>query len=106
MELSPDDSERLKKVAVAAVALVAGGAIVKYIWEQDRTKGYVYDLRESGSALIGLVGEIAERPIQFSGKVIRDRGKVSRFEPDDVSFDPGQIPEFERVFIDLPRNKG
>lgn len=106
MELIPNQSDRLKKVATVALASIPEGAIVKYIWEKGTTRGYVYDLEASGVALIGLLGEGGEKPIlQYGGKIIRRQGQETQFNPDEVSLTPDQIAEFERVFIDIPASE-
>lgn len=94
MELSPADKERLTKAAIAAAALVTGGAIVHYVRNsKGSAEGYVYRT-ENENVLIGVYTDNNQVQIaQIGGRVIADS-----FELDDPEILPADVKRFEEVF--------
>src|SRR3989344_7558027 len=75
MPSSPEDSERLKKVALKAVAAMAGTALVHYFWSRDKDKveAYVYRFRDSSEGvLVGLLQGGQDRVQQFAGRLVTE----------------------------------
>lgn len=97
MELDPKTADRLKKIALSATALVVGGAIVKYVNEQDKPQGYVYYIKESGSTFVGLLKREGGILAQFTGKMFEKDGS-NTFEPDTTELPEPIIAQFEEVF--------
>jgi len=96
MSLSPEDQERLKRVVLKATALLVGGAVVKYVWQNGAPKAYIYHFPESRTTLIGLLrGD--KQPAQFSGQTFDDGDKVD-FLPDESNLHPDNITELNQVF--------
>lgn len=94
MELKPKDLERWEKVGLAAVAIVVGGHIVKYVYNhRGEALGYAYHT-DSGNAFVGIFKNLKETAIsQFSGSV-----SENGFELDQHNLPVDDIEAFEQVF--------
>ncbi len=95
MELSPENLEKVKKMAPRAAALVVGGAVVKYVYEQGKAKGYVYFFKESGSLFVGLLNSKGIKA-QITG-LFQQGESYSEFSPSIMDLDDSDVPEFEKM---------
>jgi hypothetical protein len=100
MELSPKDTERIKKALIAGAALFAAGATVKYIRDHDgEAKGYLYKLNDGRDWIMGIYRHTERVDLAEVGAGMREK-KVE--ELDTSMLTPGDVDIFEQV-IEIAR---
>jgi hypothetical protein len=84
LSLNDKDKDRLKKVLLLGSALVAAGATVKYIRDNEGVvKGYIYRLNKGKDWLVGAYREEETMEIvQISGGLNARRGNQYSYEPE------------------------
>ena len=101
MPSSPENSERLRKIALKAVAAMAGGTLVHYFWSHDRakTEAYVYRFRDSSEGvLVGLIKGSQGKIRQFAGRLVMgDQAGPDFILEGDGEIDPAEITQLEEI---------
>lgn len=105
MELTPQDNERLKKIAIAGILTVAAYELVKYRRTGERV-GHVYRLpsriSDTGSFIIGVISDGKEGMSRLSGifGLNQETGEFDKIELDESagSLTPEQVENLEVVY--------
>ncbi len=101
MELTPEHKERLKRVAIAAAALVAAEMLVHYIRSKDenRAEAYVILDQASNGIAIGLLNSNNNQHPQFKGEISQTNGEHPNFDLTMIDLEEPDIDAMEEIFL-------
>ncbi|MBI2007661.1 hypothetical protein HYU82_02600 [Candidatus Saccharibacteria bacterium] len=102
MELSPENTEKLKKVALAGAALALASAALRHnkvIGEKLRLAGF---WEASESVVLDIIDDGKSQILRLAGRAVRnENGEVIDVELDEGrEYSDSEIAELEQVFLD------
>lgn len=102
MEYTPDEVERLRKIAIRGLGLLGVGSVVYTAWKNDEVRAHVLHMRDSSGAFwINLLNKGQNTLAQFSGRTsVGENGELSVTDIDgEGDLTSQDIDDLDDVFV-------